>query len=298
MDAARDAEVGGSVACSGGHRPSTIALGVVRNVSAGWDVMLSWSTPVRDYCERTGPGFWAEPANVLSSVAFLLAALMAFRRWRHAGGDDIASLGLIIVVAAVGLGSIAFHALATVGAAVLDVAPIAVFICSYLFVALHRFLRLSSSIAVSFVLAFVMLSTFAQRLVPADMLNGSIGYVPALGVMCLVAALALLRARTALTADVAVPIGSAPPGEGERARKIGWWLLTTSAVFATSLVLRSIDFAVCRRIPIGTHFLWHLLNAWVLYRLVCGAIDWRCDEQSLLCPARSDPAGVTVWRQN
>jgi hypothetical protein len=252
--------------------------------------MLSWSTPVSDYCERTGPGFWAEPANVLSSVAFLLAALMAFRRWRQAGGDDIAGLGLIIVVAAVGLGSMAFHALATMGAAVLDVGPIAVFICSYLFVALHRFLRLPPSIAVSFVLAFVVLSTFAQRLIPTDMLNGSIGYVPALGVMCLVAALALLRARTTT--------GLASPGEGERARKIGWWLLTTSAVFATSLVLRSIDFALCRAIPIGTHFLWHLLNAWVLYRLVRGAIDWRCDEQSLLHPARSDPAGDTVWGRN
>jgi hypothetical protein len=260
--------------------------------------MLSWSTPVRDYCERTGPGVWAEPANVLSSVAFVLAALLAFRRWRSAGGDDLVSLGLIIVVAAVGLGSVAFHALATLGAAVLDVGPIAVFICSYLFVALHRFLRLSLSIAVSFLLAFVVLSTFAQRLVPTDILNGSIGYLPALAVMCMVAALALLRARTVLAADLTAPTPWASPGEGERARKIGWLLLTTSGVFATSLILRSIDLAVCETIPIGTHFVWHLLNAWVLYRLVCGAIDWRHNEQFLLDSERSDPGGVTVYGQN
>jgi hypothetical protein len=121
---------------------------------------------------------------------------VAFRRWRHAGGNDIASLGLIVLVAAVGLGSFAFHALATRGAAVLDVGPIAVFICSYLCLALHRFLRLPALIAVSFVLGFVVLSVLAQRLVPTDILNGSIGYVPALGVMYLVALLALLRART------------------------------------------------------------------------------------------------------
>jgi Ceramidase len=262
--------------------------------------MLSWSTAVRDYCERTGPGFWAEPANELSSLAFLLAALIAFRRWRHAGGNDIASLGLIVVVAAVGLGSFAFHALATLGAAVLDVGPIAVFICSYLFLALHRFLRSPALIAVSLVLAFVVLSALAQRLVPTGILNGSIGYVPALGVMCLVALLALLRARTERARDVPAPApaGIGPAGEPERARKIGWLLLATSGVFATSLVLRSIDFAACRTIPIGTHFLWHLLNAWVLYRLICGTIDWRCNEQSLRHSARSDPGGLTVGGRN
>jgi hypothetical protein len=92
--------------------------------------MLSWSMSVRDYCERSGPGFWAEPVNALSNVAFLLAAVIAFRRWRHVGGNDLASLGLIAVVAAGGLGSFGFHALATLGAAVLDVGSIAVFICS------------------------------------------------------------------------------------------------------------------------------------------------------------------------
>jgi hypothetical protein len=114
---------------------------------------------------------------VPSSFAFLLAALMAFRRWRQAGGDDIASLRLIIVVAAVGLRSFAFHAVATLGAAVLDVGPIAVFICSAPFVALHRFVRLSPSLAVGSLLAFVALSTLGQRRVPTGILNGSIGYV-------------------------------------------------------------------------------------------------------------------------
>jgi hypothetical protein len=259
-------------------------------------VTLSWSTSVRDYCERTGPGFWAEPANELSNLAFLLAALIAFRRWRDAGGNDIASLGLIVVVAAVGVGSFAFHALATLGAALLDVGPIAVFICSYLFLALHRFLRLPALIAVSFVLGFVVLSVLAQCLVPTEILNGSIGYVPALGVMYLVALLALWRARTERPPDASAGRGSA--AESERARKIGRLLLATSAVFATSLVLRSIDFAACRTIPIGTHFLWHLLNAWVLYRLICGAIDWRCNEQSLRHLARSDPRALTVGDRN
>jgi hypothetical protein len=73
--------------------------------------------------------------------------------------------------------------------------------------------------------------------------------------------LALLRAHRA-PPDASARMGYA--GDWKRARKIGRLLLATSAVFATLLVLRSIDFAACRTIPIGTHFLWHLLNAWVL----------------------------------
>ena len=32
------------------------------------------------YCERTDPGYWAEPVNALTNLAFLLAALIAWRR--------------------------------------------------------------------------------------------------------------------------------------------------------------------------------------------------------------------------
>jgi hypothetical protein len=29
-----------------------------------------------------------------------------------------------------------------------------------------------------------------------------------------------------------------------------------------------LDMSICNSLPIGTHFLWHLLNAYVLYRLL------------------------------
>ena len=41
-----------------------------------------------------------------------------------------------------------------------------------------------------------------------------------------------------------------------------------AAVIAASLTLRSLDYAVCPMLPIGTHFLWHTLNGWMLYLLV------------------------------
>jgi len=48
-------------------------------------------------------------------------------------------------------------------------------------------LLLLAAIAVSFLLGFVARSARAPCLVPTAIFNGSIGYVPALGVMCLVA---------------------------------------------------------------------------------------------------------------
>jgi hypothetical protein len=154
-----------------GCRPSTMWCGVL--LQRGGVSCCRGRPRSATIVSVPAPGFRAGSANVLSSFAFLLAALMAFRRWRQAGGDDIASLRLIIAVAAVGLRSFAFHALATLGAAVLDVGPIAVVICSAPFVALHRFL-------VAFArrrLLARLRGAVTQRLVPTGILNGSIGHV-------------------------------------------------------------------------------------------------------------------------
>ena len=75
-----------------------------------------WSSPVDLYCERLGPSFWAEPVNAISNVAFLIAAVAAFVKWRQAARDDLPALALIGVVFVIGLGSFAFHTLATRGA--------------------------------------------------------------------------------------------------------------------------------------------------------------------------------------
>jgi hypothetical protein len=49
-------------------------------------------------------------------------------------------------------------------------------------------------------------------------------------------------------------------------------LIVAGAVFAASYFFRSIDRSICDAVPFGTHFLWHVLNATVLYLLVRTAI--------------------------
>lgn len=51
--------------------------------------------------------------------------------------------------------------------------------------------------------------------------------------------------------------------------------LVAAGLFVVSLIFRIIDLDVCARFPIGTHFLWHVLNAAVLYTVLRGAIAER-----------------------
>jgi hypothetical protein len=49
-------------------------------------------------------------------------------------------------------------------------------------------------------------------------------------------------------------------------------LLAATAVFLLSFSARTLDMQICSVFPLGTHFLWHLLNATLLYLLVRAAI--------------------------
>ena len=207
---------------------------------------MDWSTPIDLYCERTDASFWAEPANALTNVAFLIAAAAAFWLWRRAPSRDWPALALIVVVVAVGVGSFAFHTLATRGAVLADVIPIAVFIYGYLLLALRRFLGLAAGVAVAIVVAYAVGAQALSWLAPPRALNGSVGYLPALVALIVVARAAHGPARRGLE--------------------------LATMIFTISLALRTIDLAACDTFPLGTHFAWHLLNAVVLYVLLRTAI--------------------------
>ncbi len=206
-----------------------------------------WSTPIDLYCERLDPSFWAEPVNAISNVAFLVAAWAAYRMWRTEGHGDRAVLALIVVAAVVGLGSFTFHTFATRGAMLLDVGPIGVFIFGYVLLALRRFLALPWPAALLVFAGFAALSLGLAIWVPRTILDGSSGYFPALAALFVI-------------------------GWLTRKRPLGRRLLAAAPVFAMSIALRIADLPLCGAFPLGTHFLWHILNAAVIYLVIGGAI--------------------------
>ncbi|MGH6816280.1 MAG: ceramidase domain-containing protein [Hyphomicrobiaceae bacterium] len=217
---------------------------------------MSWNTQIFAYCERGRNGeFWAEPLNAATNAAFLVAAVMAFASWRGRPRQqrDAFEPVLIGLAIAVGCGSFLFHTFATHWAAAADILPIGVFMVTYLVCALRRFVGLPAAGAVIAAALFVLLMYVAASVRCGDgpCLNGSLPYVPALMALIGIGAERWLRGHPA-----------------------GRPLFVAGLVFLLSLTLRTIDRTLCpwtlvagTRV-IGLHFVWHVLNALVLYLLL------------------------------
>ena len=212
--------------------------------------MIDWTRPVDIYCERLGPGLWAEPVNALTNLAFLAAALWA---WRYAAKRDCLDFTiatLIALVAAVGVGSFLFHTVATAWAGLADVLPIWAFTATAIVVALRRFFGIRPAAAILGIVAAVALTVPLARALPS--FSGTLSYLPAL--------LALAGIATALYSTC----------------QPAWRPIATAAVLlALSLAFRTADGTACAAIPLGTHFLWHLLNGMVLALVTKGIVDAR-----------------------
>jgi hypothetical protein len=199
---------------------------------------------VRAYCERGGPGWFAEPLNAITNLAFLVAAAGALWRLRRPplplrrAWDVLVAAVLLVAVAA---GSTIWHTLARPWAELADAIPIFVLMTFLLEATMRRVLRLPPVWRMSALLVFLAANALVAARVPPQLLHGSLFYAPgwlALGALALAAP---VRAREAL--------------------------VTAWVLFSFSLVMRTIDLPLCQGMPVGTHFLWHVINALVLYRL-------------------------------
>jgi hypothetical protein len=202
---------------------------------------MDWFREVNSYCERTDAAYWSEPVNALTNASFLVAAFLCWRLLE--GTRDLGARFLTVVLFAIGIGSFLFHTHAQVWAALADVIPIQLFILGYLGLATVRFFGLpawtgAAAIVLFFPYNYVVSLAIGSAFGP---MNGSVGYMP---VPILIAGYGIaLRGRAPETA-------------------LG--LLVGAGILAVSLVFRTIDQAVCDAFPLGTHFLWHLLNGVML----------------------------------
>ncbi|GAB5376904.1 MAG: ceramidase domain-containing protein [Acuticoccus sp.] len=210
---------------------------------------MDWTQHVNIYCERHSAAFWAEPTNAITNIAFILAALAALVYARRRGALDGAIWALVGLMFLIGLSSFLFHTVAEVWAGAADTLSIQLFIVVYFVLAMRRFAGFSwwlSGLATAGFMAFSFLGGDAVSPLVGDALNGSESYLPPLLGLIVVGAL-LVRAERA--------------GAGRS-------LIAGACIFAVSLVFRTIDNDVCAAFPLGTHFLWHILNGLLLGFLV------------------------------
>ena len=186
------------------------------------------------YCERTGPGLWAEPVNALTNLAYFAAAwavLLSARAPSRPGARLLA--GLLV---AIGTGSTLFRTLATPWARILDELPILLFQLSFLWL-YGRWIVKMAGMPTAGLLGGFLMAAYAGRQFP-DLLNGSLIYAPA---FLLALGIEVYHYRTQSYGRFTVP--------------------AAVGVFVAAVLFRTMDNAVCQTIPFGTHFLWHLLTA-------------------------------------
>lgn len=211
---------------------------------------MDWFAPIDAYCERLGPGLLAEPLNALSNAAFFVAALWAARAALRRGVEPVIWI-LIALVFVIGLGSLAFHTFANRWSALADVLPITLFIYGYLAFALRRFLALGWWKVAAGMAALFAVTFAAERIMPPGFLNGSGAYLPAL-VASVIVSLELLRHGHPAQLNVSL----------------------ASTTLFLSLIFRTADQILCSAVPVGTHFIWHMLNGLVLALYLEAAIRY------------------------
>jgi hypothetical protein len=200
-----------------------------------------WREYVMDaYCERVGMGLLAEPLNAVSNVSFLLAAWAAWVVAKRTGALSAGVRALIAIGASVGIGSILWHTYPTMLTLILDSVPILIFIMWYIWLYVRNVVGVRPPFAVASAAAFLLATLLAFPF--AGVLHGAFVYTPGL-VVTLV--LGLFHAR-------------------ER-RVARFTLLAAAGVYLAALFFRTIDNEVCPVLPIGTHFLWHILIGLVTY---------------------------------
>ena len=193
-----------------------------------------------EYWERSGPGLFEEPINASTNVVFLVAAwtawLLARRKRRLSPGIWI----LIGLAASIGIGSGLWHTFATPWAEAFDRIPILMFQLVFLWLYFRGVIRFGRPFTVAFIAGFIVAGYLATLLPP--ILNRSLIYAPAFLVL--------------------VALGVYHYQQRKQERFI---LIASAGVCFFALVFRTIDLAVGPYFPVGTHFLWHILNGLNIY---------------------------------
>ena len=153
-------------------------------------------------------------------------------------------------LALIGVGSFLFHTFATPWAKLLDVLPIVTIVLLYFWAILLRAYRESCFRAALFVIGFAL---------------------AAVGFACVVGATSIGKDNAAYMAAWLLIVGNAAVF-GWRGHKLTPWLCAGAGIFAASIAMRMADHPVCSSFPIGTHFLWHLLNGALFAVLLTGYV--------------------------
>ena len=202
------------------------------------------STFLDHYCERIDSVTWGEPFNIISNIAFLIVAYFLYRKTKNSQqslDNSIADIWILTgLIFFIGIGSATWHTLAQHWALWADRTPILAFISLFILSCLVRVLFFG----------FHVINSFVLTIFPASTLNGSLFYIPTGALLFGITIILWHRENIAVTN----------------------YFLPGSILFTVAIVFRTMDLSACAVIPVGTHFVWHLLIALTIFLLMSGLI--------------------------
>lgn len=206
------------------------------------DVLETLRQGLSVYCESGIGLFSTQPVNTISNIAIFISAYSVYQliKIRHIKNQIIRVLPLLVVL--IGVGSILWHGIPNLLTSFADTLPISVLAIVSFFFLLNKLLTNKGLVLGIFLLFILIEVPFILGILPS--FNGFIPY------------LLVFIFGTFVSVGVA------------RMYNLLAQLVPVVIIFAIALLFRTIDTTICPTFPIGTHFIWHILNAFAFYWLI------------------------------
>jgi len=192
------------------------------------------------YCERTNEQIFNEPVNAISNIFFIIVSLSLIKILRKNQSNKIYYIQPILIFF-IGIGSFLFHLNPNIITLYPDVIPIFLFSLSFIFFFNRDVININYlNNALLFLLFFFLFLLITPKL-NYEILNGSEFYFANYFFLTMYTIWLYLKKSDFFQL-----------------------LLLGFIFFNLSILLRSLDNHICEYFSIGTHFLWHFLNAYLL----------------------------------
>ena len=187
------------------------------------------------YCERTNEQIFNEPINAISNIFFIIVSLSLIKILKKNKSNNIYYIQPILIFF-IGIGSFLFHLMPNLITLYSDIIPIFLFSLSFIFLFNRDVINVSHLHN-----AFLFFLFFILFLFITPILNGSEFYLANYCFLTLYTIWLYIK------------------------KSDFFQLLFLGFIFFNlSIFLRTIDNHICDHVSIGTHFLWHFLNAYLL----------------------------------
>ena len=192
------------------------------------------------YCERTNEQIFNEPVNAISNIFFIIVSLSLIKILRRNQSNKIYYIQPILIFF-IGIGSFLFHLNPNIITLYSDVIPIFLFSLSFIFFFNRDVININYLNNALLFLLFFFLFLFITPKLNYEILNGSEFYFANYFFLTMYTIWLYLKKSDFFQL-----------------------LLLGFIFFNLSILLRSLDNHICEYFSIGTHFLWHFLNAYLL----------------------------------